>query len=148
MSHVSGLFTRRGFNIDSIAVGETDNIDRSIITIVLKGVEQTVDQVESQLLKLADVIELKRLPYHDSVVRELLLIRVSAKPESRGELFGIVEVFGGKIVEITSDSLLVEMHGNSRQVNGFIQMMKQVGILEIARTGQIALSLLAEENDL
>lgn len=141
MSHVSGLFTRRGFNIDSIAVGVTEKPEISIITIVLKGDDNTVLQVQNQLLKLADVISLKHLPYHESVVRELLLIRVRAEQEKRTEIFGIVEVFDGKIVEITEHDILIEMHGNNRQVNGFIKMLNPYGILEIARTGQIALAL-------
>ncbi len=144
MSHVSGLFTRRGFNIDSIAVGVTDKPDVSIITIVLKGDDSTLVQVQNQLLKLADVVSVKHLPYHDSVVRELLLIRVNAPSEKRTEIFGIVEVFGGKAVEITENSLLIEINGNNRQVNGFIRMLKPYGILEMARTGQIALGLEGE----
>lgn len=83
MSHVSGLFTRRGFNIDSIAVGVTENPETSVITIVLQGDENTLSQVQNQLLKLADVISVKHVPYHESVVRELLLIRVRTEQEKR-----------------------------------------------------------------
>lgn len=146
MSHVTGLFTRRGFNIDSIAVGETQDSDVSIITIVLKGDQNTLIQFQNQLLKLPDVIQVKHLPYHDSIARELLLIRIQCEPADRTGVFGIVEVFGGRISEITEKSILIEMHGNNRQVNGMIRMLSSYGIMEIARTGQIALAFETGEN--
>lgn len=140
MSHVSGLFTRRGFNIDSIAVGVTEKPDVSSITIVMKGDENDLRQFQGQLLKLADVIEVRALPYHGSVVRELLLVRVKSSPENRGELFGIVEVFGGRVVEVTERSMLIEMQGDNRQVSGILTMLEKFGITDIARTGQVALA--------
>lgn len=145
MSHVSGLFTRRSFNIDSIAVGVTDNPEVSVITIVLKGDEQTLNQFRVQILKLPDVIDVKALPYHSSVIRELVLVKVKCDKKDRNEIFGIIEVFDGRIQEITQDTILIEMRGNPRQVNGFIEMLEQYGILEIARTGQIALPLTREQ---
>ncbi len=147
MSHVSGLFTRRGFNIDSIAVGVTDNPEVSIITIVLRGDENTLRQFQGQLLKLADVMKVRHLPYHDSIIRELLLIRVKADSRDRNEIFGVVEVFGGKIAEITETDILIEMNGNSRLVNGIIRMLSPFGILEMARTGQIALAFTSETEE-
>lgn len=141
MSHVSGLFTRRSFNIDSIAVGMTEDPNFSTITIVLKGDEHSVEQFEEQLLKLSDVVSAKRMNYYESIARELLLIRVHANAEQRGEILGIVEVFGGKIDEITEESMLIELNGNRRRVNGIVDLLKKFGILEIARTGQIALAL-------
>lgn len=148
MSHVSGLFTRRGFNIDSIAVGVTNDPEKSTITIVLKGDENTLQQFQNQLLKLPDVLTVTHLPYHDSAVRELMLIRVHADKNNRTELFGVVEVFGGRIVEVTDQSILIEMNGNSRQVRGFINMLEDYGIIEMARTGQIALGLHSEDGSL
>ncbi|MDH5654287.1 MAG: acetolactate synthase small subunit [Spirochaetia bacterium] len=144
MSHVSGLFTRRSFNIDSVAVGVTDKPEYSTMTIVLNGDDRSLLQFESQLLKLPDVIEAKKLTYHDSVVKELILARVKAEASKRSELLGIVEVFGGRINEITEDSMLIELSGDQRQVNGLIKMLEPFGILEIARTGQIALALKGE----
>ena len=141
MSHVSGLFTRRGYNIDSIAVGVTDQPERSSMTIVLRGDEATLQQFHGQLLKLPDVIEVKVLPYHASVVRELLLVRVKAEASNRSEIFAIVEVFEGRVSDITEESMLIEVHGNSRRISGMIKMLSRFGILEIARTGQIALAL-------
>ncbi len=140
MSHVSGLFTRRGFNIESVAVGETHDPRQAVITIVMLGSLKDAEQFHQQLLKLADVLAVRRLPYHDSLLRELLLIRVKSKKEERSSIFGIVEVFGGKIVEVSLDNMLIEVHGNPRRISGFISMMKDFGILEIARTGQVALS--------
>lgn len=145
MSHVSGLFTRRGFNIDSIAVGATEKPDVATMTIVMSGDEDDLRQFEGQLLKLADVIEVRALPYHGSVVRELLLVRVRSAPETRSEIFGIVEVFEGRIVEISERSMLIEAHGNNRRINGIVKMLEKFGILELARTGQIALAFESED---
>jgi acetolactate synthase-1/3 small subunit len=141
MSHVSGLFTRRSFNIESVAVGATNNPEFSIITIVLKGDDQSVLQFERQLLKLPDVIEAKKLSYYNSIVKELLMIRVKVNASQRTEVLGIIEVFGGKINEIMEESMLIELSGDQRQVNGIMKMLERFGILEIARTGQIALAL-------
>jgi len=139
MSHVSGLFTRRGFNIHSIAVGVTENPEVSIMTIVLIGGEDAQAQFKEQMLKLADVLEVKALPFEGSLVRELLLIRVKADRDNRVQLFNIVEVFGGLVAEITDESMLIEVHGSNRQVNSIINMFREYGIVEMARTGQIAL---------
>lgn len=146
MSHVTGLFTRRGFNIDSIAVGVTHDKNISNITIVLRGDQQTLDQFRNQLLKLPDVLNVNTLPFHGSVIRELLLIRVNASSQDRPEIFGIVEVFGGKPVEITEESILIEVSGNQRYINGIIKMLNKFGIIEMARTGQVALSLHSDED--
>ena len=111
MNQVSSLFTRRAFNIDSIAVGTTENEDVSTMTIILKGDAHDLDQFKKQLLKLADVLDLKEIPYYASVLRELLLVRIHAKKEKRAELFGIIEVFTGNILEITDDTMLLEANG-------------------------------------
>lgn len=139
MSHVSGLFTRRGFNIHSIAVGVTEHPDVSIMTIVLIGGEDALEQFKGQIMKLADVLEVRALDYNQSLVRELLLIRVAATTENRLQIFNIVEVFKGTISEITEESMLIEVQGSDRQINSIINMCSEFGILEMARTGQIAL---------
>ncbi|MBX7057167.1 MAG: acetolactate synthase small subunit [Leptospirales bacterium] len=144
MSHVSGLFTRRGFNIDSIAVGATEKPEVASMTIVMSGSEDDLRQFQGQLLKLADVIEVRSLPYHGSVVRELLLVRVAASAEARSEIFGIVEVFEGRVAEITEESMLIEVHGNNRRINGILEMLGRFGIRELARTGQVALAFESE----
>lgn len=146
MSQVSGLFTRRGFNIDSIAVGTTEDVQISTLIIVLKGDDNDLRQFQGQLLKLPDVLEVRVLPYHDSIVRELLLIRVAAGDENRSQIFGIVEVFDGHIREVTPDSILIEVNGDNRRVNGIISMLSKFGIEDMARTGQIALPFRSEEH--
>ena len=147
MSQVSGLFTRRGYNIDSIAVGVTENADQSVITIILRGSNEDLLQFKGQLLKLSDVIDATELPYHESLLRELLLIRVKATAKDREEIFGIVEVFGGRIAEINIDSILIESNGNSRRINSLIAMLKKFSIIKIARTGQVALAYSEPNNE-
>lgn len=144
MSHVSGLFTRRAYNIDSIAVGVTDNPEISSMTIVLKGDENTVAQVTQQLLKLPDVLKVTDLSLIESVMRELVLIQVRTDDRSRTEITGICDVFKAKIVDASEKSMIVEYSGNSRQVGSLISMLKKYGITEIARTGAIAIKI---END-
>lgn len=139
MSHVSGLFTRRSYNIDSIAVGVTSDVDVSSMTIVVRGDEAMLAQVKKQLMKLPDVISVEDLAYEESINRELVLISISLDDTTRVEVISICEVFKAKIAELNLDSILVEFSGNTRQVSSFIEIMKKYGILEIARTGQIAL---------
>lgn len=140
MSHVSGLFTRRSYNIDSIAVGVTENPDISSMTIVLKGDDAVVDQVKQQLLKLPDVLKVTDLFYMEAITRELVLLKVEAKDSNRTEIISLCGVFGSKIVDVTDSSLMIEFSGSARQVAAFITMMTKYGILEMARTGQIALA--------
>ncbi len=145
MSHISGLFTRRAFNIDSIAVGVTEKPHISSMTLILSGDESDLSQLHRQLLKLADVLEIKVLPYHNSVIRELILIRVKASKVQRTELFGIVEVFKGKILEIQDSSMLIESHGNDRHIKNLQKSLLPFGIIEMARTGQIALAFAEDQ---
>lgn len=139
MSHVSGLFTRRSYNIDSIAVGITANPEVSSMTIVVRGDTAMLSQVKKQLMKLPDVLSVEDLAYHESINRELVLIQVTVEDSTRVEVISICEVFNAKIAELTLNSVLIEFSGNTRQVTSFIEIMKKYGILEIARTGQIAL---------
>ncbi|MCB1193181.1 MAG: acetolactate synthase small subunit [Leptospiraceae bacterium] len=140
MSHVSGLFTRRGYNIDSIAVGVTENPEFSNITIVVKGDDSVVAQVKKQLLKLPDVMSVVDLQYNESITRELVLIVVKAQDTNRIEIISICNVFHAKIVDMTEDTVMVEFSGNPRQVSVIVNMLKKFGIMEMSRTGQIALS--------
>lgn len=145
MAHVTGLFSRRGYNIESIAVGVTNDRKVSIITIMVEGEDRVIEQVTGQLFKLADVIEVRDMPYHESITRELALITVKVRPDQRTEVMGIIEVFGGKIEDMTEDTILVEVAGNSRQVKAIIELLSKYGIVDIARTGQIALPYLSNE---
>ncbi|PJZ76213.1 acetolactate synthase small subunit [Leptospira neocaledonica] len=139
MSHVSGLFTRRSYNIDSIAVGVTQDPEISNMVIVVKGDDSVVEQVKRQLLKLPDVIDVEDLAYHDCISRELVLVVVKVEDSNRTEIISICEVFQAKIADLTKTTMTVEFSGNTRQVEHFMEMMQKYGIQEIARTGQIAL---------
>lgn len=140
MSHVSGLFARRGFNIDSIAVGMTEDPEISIITIIVRESDEKLSQIIFQLEKLIDVIEVKDLAYNESVTRELALINVNVSTQKRSEILGIVEVFGGKITDMTEKSLMIEVSGNTRQIKAILNLLSKFGINEIVRTGQIAMA--------
>ena len=139
LSRVAGLFSRRGFNIDSLAVGVTENPDVSRMTIVVEGDEYIVEQVSKQLNKLVDVIKLKKLDKNDSVSRELALIKVDATASTRAEIIQIVEIFRAKIVDVSKNTLTIEISGSTEKVAALEGMLKQFGIKEIVRTGSIAI---------
>jgi len=151
LSRVAGLFSRRGFNIDSLAVGVTEDPEVSRMTIVVDGDEYVVEQVSKQLNKLVDVIKIKRLDDNDSVSRELALIKVNANATTRGEILQIVEVFRANVIDISKNTLTIEITGSLDKVAALEDMLKPFGIKEIARTGMIALErgnkhLAAEDN--
>ncbi len=139
LSRVAGLFSRRGFNIDSLAVGVTEDPEVSRMTIVVNGDEYTVEQVSKQLNKLIDVIKIRVLEPSDSVSRELALIKVNATTATRSEIIQIVEIFRAKIVDVSKSTLTVEISGGSEKVAALEDMLKQFGIKEIVRTGTIAI---------
>ncbi len=139
LSRVAGLFSRRSFNIDSLAVGVTENPEVSRITIVVEGDEYAVEQVTKQLNKLINVITVKKLESGDSVQRELALIKVNADASTRAEIMQIVEIFRAKIVDVSANTLTVEVSGDEEKVKALEDMLKQFGIKEIVRTGLIAL---------
>lgn len=139
LSRVAGLFSRRGFNIDSLAVGVTENPEVSRMTIVVDGDEYTVEQVSKQLNKLIDVIKIRALDSSESVSRELALIKVNATASTRSEIIQIVEIFRAKIVDVSKSTLTVEISGASDKVAALEDMLKQFGIKEIVRTGTIAI---------
>lgn len=139
LSRVAGLFSRRGFNIDSLAVGVTENPEISRMTIVVNGDDNTVEQVCKQLNKLIDVIKVRQLDSSDSVERELALIKVEANAATRSEIIQIVEVFRAKIVDISKNTLTIEASGGVEKVGALENMLRQFGIKEIVRTGTIAI---------
>jgi len=139
LSRVAGLFSRRSFNIDSLAVGVTENPEVSRITIVVEGDDYAVEQVTKQLNKLINVITVKKLESGDSVQRELALIKVNADASTRAEIMQIVEIFRAKIVDVSANTLTVEVSGDEEKVKALEDMLKQFGIKEIVRTGLIAL---------
>lgn len=139
LSRVSGLFSRRGYNIESLAVGETDNPELSRITIVVSGDEGILEQIQKQLYKLIDVIKVIDLPKETSVRRELVLVKVNSDKSSRAEIIQIADIFRGKIVDVGDTNLTIEITGEEGKVEAFVNMMAKFGIKELVRTGKIAL---------
>ncbi len=139
LSRVSGLFSRRGYNIESLAVGETDNPELSRITIAVSGDESILEQIQKQLYKLIDVIKVIDLPKDSSVRRELVLVKVNTEKVNRAEIIQVADIFRGKIVDVGENNLTVEITGEEGKVEAFINMMSKFGIKELVRTGKIAL---------
>jgi acetolactate synthase I/III small subunit len=139
LSRVAGLFSRRGFNIDSLAVGVTENKDISRMTIIVDGDDYTVEQVSKQLNKLIDIIKIKQLDKGDSVSRELALIKVAATTSTRAEIIQIVEIFRANIVDVSKNTLTIEISGGTDKVAALEDMVRGFGIKEIVRTGTIAI---------
>ena len=139
LSKISGLFSRRGFNIDSLAVGVTTDPNVSRITIVANGDEYVVEQLEKQLNKLIPVIKVKRLAEGDFISRELILIKVHCPAAKRGEILTTVELMQGKIVDFSITSVTVEYCECSSRVDTLVELLKPYGIREIVRTGTVAL---------
>jgi acetolactate synthase I/III small subunit len=140
LAHIAGLFAGRGFNIDSLAVGETEDESRSRMTVVVRGDDATLEQVRKQLAKIIDVIKVTDFSDVECVERDLALVKVGVKPEKRGEIFEIVEVFRGKVVDIGGKHLTLEISGPEKKVEAFIDLMKPYGIREVVRTGRIAMA--------
>ncbi len=135
LSRVSGLFSRRGYNIDSLTVGETENPAFSRMTVVARGDDQILDQIKKQLEKLEDVREVKELEDGKSVTRELVLITIGVSPEKRGEITSLAEIFRANIVDVEVDSVMVEITGNQRKISAFISLLDNYEIIELVRTG-------------
>ncbi|HHV18558.1 MAG TPA: acetolactate synthase small subunit [Thermoanaerobacterales bacterium] len=137
---IAGLFSRRGFNIDSLAVGTTENPDISRITIVVEGDEYIVEQVKKQLNKLVDVIKVSKIIPEDSVTRELVLIKVDAEPQVRSEIIHMAEIFRANIVDVSRKSMTIELTGDKNKISAFEELLKPFGIKELVRTGIIAVN--------
>ena len=139
LSAVSGLFARRGFNIDSLAVGETDNHEISSMTIVSTGDQRTIDQIEKQLNKKVDVIKVRRLSEARSVCLEMMLIKLAYTATNRSSIIELCQITGARILKVTPKHLILEYHAPTDEVEDFIQMVKSFGIAEVQRTGAIAM---------
>ncbi|HDM88966.1 MAG TPA: acetolactate synthase small subunit [Candidatus Bathyarchaeota archaeon] len=137
---VSNMFRRRGFNIETITVGESEQAGLARMTITIRGDERIVEQVVKQLNKLLDVVKVSILDPESTVTRELALIRINTPNASvRSDVINYTEIFKGKVVDVAHDSLMVEMTGDSDKITAFIELMKSFGVREIARTGITAL---------
>jgi acetolactate synthase-1/3 small subunit len=140
LTRVAGLFARRGFNIDSLVVAETENPDVSRMTITVDEQDQPIDQVTKQLHKLINVLKIMDLEPAASVERELLLIKVKAGAEERPEIMQMVEIFRAKIVDVSSEVLIIEMTGARDKVSAFVELLAPFGVVELMRTGHVAMS--------
>ena len=140
LSRVAGLFSRRGYNIDSITSGATMDDRVTRITVVATGDDQILSQIEKQLAKLEDVIDIKILTDGESVYRELILVKVEASASQRSELISIADIFRAKVVDVEEDSLMFEMTGTTSKITAFLKLMSTYGVLELARTGLTGLT--------
>jgi acetolactate synthase I/III small subunit len=140
LAKISGLFSRRGFNIESLSVGTTEDEKISRITIVVDAEVHSIEQVVKQLYKLINVIKIQELDPANIVERELVLIKVNADNSSRAEILEIVDIFRANIVDVAKKSLSIEITGNSRKIQGIEELLQPYGILELVRTGKIAIS--------
>ena len=135
LSRISGLFSRRGYNIESITAGVTADFRFTRITIVASGDDEILDQIEKQVAKLVDVRDIKELAPESSVYRELALIKVRTNQIERQGVIAIADIFRAKIIDVASDSLIVELTGNQDKIDAFINLLEGYEILELARTG-------------
>jgi acetolactate synthase, small subunit len=139
LAHIAGMLASRAFNIDSLAVGETENHDLSRMTFVVHGDDSHVEQVRKQLEKIVTVVKVEDLSRERFVERDLMLIKVVCPPERRGEVRHLVDVFRGRIVDVGVNAVMLEISGTEAKIEAFIELIRSYGILELARTGRIAL---------
>ena len=139
LSRVAGLFSGRGFNIESLCVAETLDPTVSRLTLVTRGDDQVLEQIEKQLNKLICVIKLTDFTETQHVERELALIKVAADEKTRGEVMNIVDIFRAKIVDVSRRSYIVEITGDEEKINALVELLKPIGIKEIVRTGKVAM---------
>lgn len=139
LTRIAGLFSGRGFNIDSLNVAPTQDRDTSRMTLVTRGDDSTLEQIIKQLEKLVDVLEVIDFREGESIDRELVMARLGIEAARRGDVMQIVEIFRAKIVDVNQDSLTVEITGSEGKIGKFLQLMSDFNILEISRTGKIAL---------
>jgi acetolactate synthase-1/3 small subunit len=140
LARVAGLFTGRGFNIESLAVAETEDSTLSRMTIVTSGDARIIEQVTKQLNKLIDVIKVVDLSRETFVERELVLVKVRAETEQRAEILRITDIFRGNIIDVSQKSYIIEVTGDGEKIRAFIDLIKPIGILEMVRAGPVALS--------
>jgi len=140
LARIATLFAARGFNIDSLSVGETENADVSRMTIIVRGDDRILEQVEKQLNKLVDIIKVLDFKATRHVERDLALIKVNADKTNRSEILQITNTFRSKIIDVSSDSVIIEITGGEEKIEAFISMLRPFGIKEMSRTGIIAMA--------
>lgn len=139
LAHISGMLASRGFNIESLAVGETEDPNLSRMTFVVHGTNAELEQVRKQLDKVVTAVRVDDISSENFIERDLMLIKVQAMPTQRVEISLLVEMFRGKVVDIGTETLVIEISGQETKVVAFIDLMRPYGIIELARTGRIAL---------
>ena len=139
LARISGLFSGRGFNIESLCVAETLDPTISTMTIVTRGDDQIIEQVIKQLNKLVSVVKVMDLIEKDFVEREMVLVKVSANPETREEILRFVDIFRGKVIDVGSKTYTIEVTGDERKISAILSLLKPLGIKELVRTGRVAI---------
>jgi len=140
LARVSGLFSRRGFNIDTLAVGPTDDPRISRITMTVDGAKHPIDQVTKQLHKLVNVLKIRDLDPGDTVARELALFKLAAEGEARGQIMQFAQIFRANVIDVSKRSLTVEVTGTDDKIEAFEELVRPFGLVEMVRTGEIAVS--------
>ena len=139
LNRVASLFRRRNFNIESLNVGRTENPDVSHMTIVMENHDQNTSKVEANLYKLVNVLDVQDVTEQPAVTRDLALIKVSAEPDRRSEIANLANIFRAKIVDVAPDSVIVEITGTEEKIEGLVELLHPIGIIELVRTGRVAM---------
>ena len=147
LAHVAGMFAARGFNIDSLVVGRTEDPDLSRMTIVVVGDDRVLEQVRKQLGKIVTVVKIRDFREREYVERDLLLIRVHVTPEKRPEVVQLVHLFRGRVVDVARKTMMIELAGPEEKLEAFIDLVRPYGLQELARTGVIAMPRGAQTRD-
>ncbi len=139
LARIAGLFSRRGFNIESLAVGPTEHVDISRMTIVVNVESTPLEQVTKQLNKLVEVIKIVELDRDTSVTRELLLVKITATPETRGQVLDTVQLFRAKVIDVANEALTVQIVGNRDKLGDFLRVIEPFGVRELVQSGMVAI---------
>jgi acetolactate synthase I/III small subunit len=139
LAHVAGMFSSRGYNIDSLAVGETEDPQLSRMTFVVVGDDSLLEQVRKQLEKIVTVVRVDDISSREFVERDLMLLKVRAEGDKRTEIGELCQIFRGRIVDVAPDQVIVEISGQEKKIQAFIELMRPFGIMELVRTGRIAM---------
>ncbi len=139
LSHIAGMLASRGYNIDSLAVGETEDPQLSQMTFVVVGDDRVLEQVRKQLEKIVTVVRVDDISGQDHVERDLMLLKVASPPGKRSEVRELTDIFRGRIVDVAPEMVMIEISGQERKIEAFIEMMRPFGIIELVRTGRIAM---------
>ena len=140
LTRIAGLFARRGFNIDTLVVGPTDDDSLSRITLTVDGAMHPIDQVTKQLHKLVNVLKIRDLEPDEAVAREMALFKISSDAGSRGEIMQFADIFRGKVIDVSKRSVTIEITGTDEKIEAFERMVRPFGLIEMVRTGEIAIS--------